>query len=229
MTLVTSANIACGYHAGDADTMRAAVELARHGGVAVGAHPSYPDREHFGRREMSLPLTELHDCIVAQVRALSDVALGFGVRLRHVKPHGALYNVAARDASIADVVAAAVARVDSGLLLFALAGSHLVTAGRRLGLQTIGEVFADRAYKSDGTLVSRHEQGSVIADRDTVATRALEMVRERSVLSIDGIRVPVEPETICVHGDTPGAAELATAIRDALWGAGVTVSAPVPR
>lgn len=229
MPLITSANIACGYHAGDVDTMREAIEVALREGVAVGAHPSFPDREHFGRRDMHMPATALRDSVVAQVLALAEVARSLGVRLQHVKPHGALYNMAARDEQVADAVATAVARVDGSLLLFGLAGSHVLSAGRRAGLRTVSEVFADRGYRADGTLVPRTEEDSLIVDPAAVAARALGMVRDRSVLSNDGVRVPLDPETICVHGDTPGAAALATAIRNALQVAGVIVSAPAPR
>jgi UPF0271 protein len=226
MPLISSANIACGMHAGDADTMRAAVQLARHHGVAIGAHPSFPDREHFGRREMRLATADLQDCIVAQLRSLAAVAAAAGARLRHAKPHGALYNMAARDERLADAVVGAIKSVDPSLTVFGLAGSALLRAASRVGLRSVGEAFADRAYRPDGSLVPRDEPGSVLHDESAVASRAVAMVRERGVVAIDGTHIRLDADTICIHGDTPGAAMLARRIRDALAAAGVTVAAP---
>jgi UPF0271 protein len=223
--LLTSANIACGGHAGDADTMHATVSLAKKHGVAVGAHPSFPDREGFGRRAMTLTGAEVEACVLAQVRALAEIASAQDVRLRHVKPHGALYNLAARDAGIADAIARAVAGFDGSLILIGLAGSALIAAGARAGLGTASEVFADRGYRADGTLVPREEPGSVIHDAGAVVPRAVAMVRDRAVTAVDGTRVPLQPETICLHGDTPGAADLAFRIRQALIDAGVELRA----
>jgi UPF0271 protein len=226
MPLISSANIACGLHAGDEDSMRAAVQLARDHGVAIGAHPSFPDREHFGRREMQLSPADLHDCIVAQLRSLAAVAAAAGARLRHAKPHGALYNMAARDERLADIVVGALRSVDPSLTVFGLAGSALLKAASRMGLRSLGEAFADRAYRPDGSLVPRDEPGSVLHDESAVAARAVAIVRERGVLAIDGTRISLDAETICVHGDTPGAAVLASRIRDALAAAGIRVAAP---
>ena len=222
--LLTSANVACGLHAGDAGTMRATVALARHHGVAVGAHPSFPDREHFGRRPMSLTAAEAEASVAAQIRALAEIAAREGARLRHVKPHGALYNMAARDVTLADAIARATAAVDPALILVGLAGSELIAAGRRTGLAIAHEVFADRAYAADGTLVPRDRPGAVIHDVDIVAGRAVAMVRDRSVAAIDGTRVPIEADTICLHGDTPNAAALARRIRQALTDAGIQLA-----
>lgn len=226
MPLISSANIACGLHAGDADTMREAVALARAHNVVIGAHPSFPDREHFGRREMRLSAEDLHECIVAQVRSLAVVAASAGVRLRHVKPHGALYNMAARDEELAEAVVAAVRSVDPSLSVFGLAGSVLVKAALRMGLRGVSEVFADRAYCADGSLVPRTQPGSVLDDESAVALRAVAMVRERGVAAVDGSRVTLDADTICIHGDTPGAPALARRIRGALAVAGITVAAP---
>ena len=226
MPLISSANIACGLHAGDADTMREAVALARAHDVVIGAHPSFPDREHFGRREMRLSAADLHECIVAQVRSLADVAASAGVRLRHVKPHGALYNMAARDEELAEAVVAAVRSVDPSLSVFGLAGSVLVKAAVRMGLRGVSEAFADRAYCADGSLVPRDQAGSVLRDESAVALRAVAMVRERGVAAVDGSRVTLDADTICIHGDTPGAPALARRIRGALAVAGITVAAP---
>ena len=226
MSLISSANIACGYHAGDAQSMREAVALARDRLVAVGAHPSFPDREYFGRRELRLSAHDIHECIRAQVEALAAVAAAEGTRIRHVKPHGALYNMAARDEEVAEAVARAVHAVDPTLLLFALSGSMLVTAAARIGLRTVSEAFADRAYRADGSLLPRDQPGSVLHDESIVAARAVGMAREGTVVAADGNPIPVLAETICVHGDTPGAAGLARRIRDDLVRAGVTVAAP---
>ena len=226
MSLISSANIACGYHAGDAQSMREAVALARDRLVAVGAHPSFPDREHFGRREMRLSAREIHECIRAQVEALAAVATAEGTRVRHVKPHGALYNMAARDEDVAEAVARAVHDVDPTLLLFGLSGSTLMTVAARVGLRTVSEVFADRAYRADGSLLPRDQPGSVLHDEKGVATRAVGMAREGTVVAVSGDVIGVRAETICVHGDTPGAAALARRIRDDLVRAGVTVAAP---
>ena len=226
MSLISSANIACGYHAGDAQSMREAVALARDRLVAVGAHPSFPDRENFGRREMRLSAHEIQECIRAQVEALAAVATAEGTRVRHVKPHGALYNMAARDEEVAEAVARAVHDVDPTLLLFGLSGSTLMTVAARIGLRTVSEVFADRAYRADGSLLPRDQPGSVLHDDSGVATRAVGMAREGTVVAVSGDVITVRAETICVHGDTPGAAALARRIRDDLVRAGVTVAAP---
>ncbi len=228
MASITSANVACGFHAGDAATMRATVELAREHGVAVGAHPGFPDLAGFGRRELQVSPRDVEDFVVYQVGALAGIAAAQGVRLQHVKPHGALFNMAVRDAALADAVAKAVTLIDRSMILFGLPGSELIRAGRDAGLRTACEVFADRAYQSDGTLVSRQHPDAVIHDPEAVVQRVIRMVRERSVEAIDGSRVTLEVDTICVHGDTPGAAELAGRVRAALTAAGVDV-VPVGR
>jgi UPF0271 protein len=184
--------------------MHETVRLALKHGVAIGAHPSFPDREHFGRREMQLHSDEIAALVIRQIEALAAVAVSEGIRLMHVKPHGALYNVAVRDRQIADAIAGAVASVDRSLILLGLPGSALVAAGRTAGLHTAGEAFADRAYRADGTLVPRTEPGAVIHDPEEVLAR------------VAGLAARPEVDTICVHGDTPGAAELASKIRAAL-------------
>jgi UPF0271 protein len=226
MTLISSANIACGVHAGDAATMRAAVLLARDAGVAIGAHPSFPDREHFGRREMHLSADDVHRCIVAQIDALAGVAAAAGVQLHHVKPHGALYNMAARDQQLAEAVAAAVYSVDPSLLLFGLAGSLLTKAASQRGLRAVNEAFADRAYTPDASLMPRDQPGSVLHDDRVVATRAVAIARDRGVTAVDGTWLQLDADTICLHGDTPGAALLAGRILQALAAAGIRVAAP---
>jgi UPF0271 protein len=222
---ITSANVACGFHAGDPGVMRATVEFARDHGVAVGAHPGFPDPEGFGRRELQFSPRDVEDFVAYQVGALAAIAAGLGVRLQHVKPHGALFNMAVRDASLADAVARGAALIDRTLILFGLPGSEIISAGNRAGLRTAGEGFADRAYSSDGTLVPRQQPGAVIHDRDVVVRRAVRMVCERTVETIDGRIVPLVVDTVCVHGDTPGAADLAARLRAALTEAGVEVKA----
>ena len=226
MASLTSASIACGFHAGNARSMRAAVVLARNHGVAAGAHPSLLDREGFGRRELPTTSGEVEAVVMYQIGALAAIAAAEGVRLQHVKPHGALYNMAARDPVLAAAIARAIAAVNPSLVLFGLAGSGLLKAGQDAGLRTASEVFADRAYRPDGSLVSRSKTGAVIDDPELVVERALTMVREGSVTAIDGSRVALEADTICVHGDTPGAAALAARIRRALTEAGIEVAAP---
>jgi UPF0271 protein len=222
---LTSANVACGFHAGNAAVMRDTVALAREHGVAVGAHPSFPDPEGFGRRELQFSPADVEDFVAYQVDILAAIAAAQGVRLQHVKPHGALFNMAARDAALADAIARATKIADSGLILFGLPGSQLIAAGRRAGLRTAAEGFADRGYLPDGTLVPRQQAGAVIVDADAVIPRVIRMARDHLVEAIDGTTVHLVVDTICVHGDTPGAAELARRIREALAEAGVDVKA----
>lgn len=224
-THITSANVACGFHAGDPGVMRATVELAREHGVAVGAHPGFPDLSGFGRREMRMAPREVEDLVVYQIGALAGIAAAQGVRLQHVKAHGALYNMAVTDLALADAVARATAAVDRSLVLLGLPGSQLLHAGERAGLRTASEVFADRAYRPDGTLVPRTQPGAVIHNEDVVVRRVIDMVRDRAVTAEDGTRVPLRADTICVHGDTPGAARLAGRMRTALTDAGIEVRA----
>ena len=212
MPAITSANIACGFHAGDPGVMRATVALARQHGVAVGAHPGFADLAGFGRREIRMDPREVEDLVAYQIGALTGIAAAQGVTLQHVKPHGALYNMAARDAVLADAIARAVAAVDRRLILFGLPGSQLVQAGARAGLRTASEGFADRAYQPDGSLVPRTQPGAVIHDVKTVVANAIAVARDRGV------------DTICVHGDTPDAANLARRIREGLTAAGIQVA-----
>jgi UPF0271 protein len=223
MRHITSASVACGFHAGGPTAMRVMVSLARDHGVAIGAHPGFPDLEGFGRREMQLPPSEVEDLVAYQIGALVAIAAAQGVRLQHVKPHGALYNMAARDAALADAIARAVAAVDRSLVRFGLPGSQLVSAGTRAGRRTAREGFADRAYQPDGTLVPRSQAGAVIHDPDLVVARVVQIARERAVTAVDGSRIALDVDTVCVHGDTPGAADLASRIRAALNDAGVVV------
>jgi UPF0271 protein len=223
MSAITSASVACGFHAGDPATMRETVALAKAHGVAVGAHPGFPDLVGFGRRDIRATPREVEDFVTYQIGALAAVARTQGVRLQHVKAHGALYNMATRDAALADAIARATAAVDSSLILFGLPGSELIAAAHRAGLRTAREGFADRAYRPDGTLLPRHEPDALIGNEAAVVHRALSMAREHRVVAVDGSPLALELETICVHGDTPGAATLASRIRGALTDAGIHV------
>ena len=223
--VITSANIACGFHAGNPAVIFRTIEIALAHGVAIGAHPSFADREGFGRRERHLPARELESLVAYQVGALAAVAALQGARVQHVKPHGALFNMAARDASMADAIARAVKAVDAGLILFGPPDSELTAAGVRAGLAVAGEAFADRAYRDDGSLVPRSEPGAVRTDPDEVVAQAMSIALSREVTSVTGDRIRLNADTLCVHGDTPGAALLAARIRRELTLAGVVVKA----
>jgi UPF0271 protein len=204
--------------------MRQTIALAKDRGVAVGAHPGFPDLVGFGRREMKATPVEVEDFVLYQLSALAGMAGAQGVRLQHVKAHGALYNMACKDRALADAIARAVAAFDRSLILFGLPNSELLRAGEAAGLPVAAEVFADRAYERDGSLVSRATSGSVIHDAAVVVQRAVQMVREKSVIAIDGSTVALQTDTICLHGDTPGAAALAKQIRAGLEAAGIRVT-----
>ncbi|HYC70530.1 MAG TPA: 5-oxoprolinase subunit PxpA [Opitutaceae bacterium] len=225
MPLVTSANIACGGHAGDEASMRAALRLAREHGVAAGAHPSLPDREHFGRREYPVLPDEVFAHVLSQTLALARVASETGARLAHVKPHGALYNMAARNTLLGDAVARAVYEVDPRLVLFALAGSALVRAGRECGLAVAEEVFADRTYQPDGSLTPRHRGDALVPDEAAAVAQVITMVRHGRVRAVDGQEVPVRADTVCIHGDGPAAVALAGRLNRELRAAGVELAA----
>jgi UPF0271 protein len=223
MASISSANVACGFHAGDPGAMRATIALAKAHGVAVGAHPGFPDLVGFGRREIKATPQEVEDFVLYQVAALAGMAATQAVRLQHVKAHGALYNMACRDRALADAIARAVAAFDQSLILFGLPNSELLKAGQEAGLSVAAEVFADRAYEPDGSLASRLKAGSVIHDEAAVVARAVRMVSERSVVATNGSVIALDVDTICLHGDTPGAADLARAVRKGLEAAGIVV------
>ena len=225
LALVSSANIACGWHAGDARLMQATVVAALAQGVALGAHPSYPDRENFGRSEMQLTPDEVRADLIYQIGALDALVRAAGGRLHHVKPHGALYNQAARDPALADAVADAVLAVSPGLALYGLAGSELLRAAERAGLRAVAEVFADRGYRADGSLVPRSQPGAFVHDTAEAVARTLTMVREGVVQAATGEMVPLQAQTICLHGDGPHALAFARAIHQALEQAGVQLRA----
>src|SRR5262245_29938973 len=225
MHAITSANVAAGFHAGDPSVLRDTIRLAKANRVAVGAHPGFPDLVGFGRRELNVTAKEAEDFVLYQVAAVAGVAAAEGVPVQHVKPHGALFNMAVRNAELSAAIARAVAAFDKTLILFGLPGSKILEAGRAAGLRVAAEVFADRAYEPDGSLASRRKPGSVIHDADAVVARAVRMVKERTVVAIDGSVVPLEADTICVHGDTPGSDDLAARIRAGFEAAGVNVKA----
>ena len=208
MPLITSANIACGAHAGNARTMFQTCELAEQHGVSIGAHPSLDDRQHFGRRELPISQAAAAALVTRQLRALSAYA-----KVRHVKPHGALYNMAARDPALADAIALAVRNFDASLVLFGLAHSALIAAGQAHGLSVAHEVFADRTYQADGSLTPRSQPDALVASPQHAAAQAVRMVRAGRVRATDGTEVPVQADTICLHGDGPHALEFAQAIR----------------
>jgi UPF0271 protein len=224
--LVSSANIATGFHAGDSDTMHAAVSAAKEHGVAVGAHPSFFDRENFGRKELKVSDQEVFDAVAYQLGIFQAIASTAGVQPNHVKPHGALYNMAVRDQKLADEIARAIESVDPKLILFAPAATELARAGEAHGLQIAREVFADRNYLNDGWLVPRTRPDALLHDPKEAAQRVLRMLREGKVCSVEGRDVDVRAETICVHGDTPGAVEFARELRTQLEHEGVRISAP---
>ena len=226
LAVVSSANIACGFHAGDPDIMRRTVALAVQHKVAIGAHVSLPDLQGFGRREMAVTPNEAYAMTLYQIGALHGFAQVAGARLQHVKPHGALYNMAARDLRLAEAIAQAVRDFDPRLCLFGLAGSALIDAGRAAGLPVAAEAFADRRYRSDGSLQPRREADAVITESDEAIAQAMAMVREGSVRAVDGEIVELQVDTLCVHGDGAHAVSFARQLRAALESAAIAVRAP---
>ncbi|WP_320709088.1 5-oxoprolinase subunit PxpA [Enterobacter sp. 302C9] len=225
MTLVTSVNIACGFHAGDAQTMLESVRNAIKNGVAIGAHPSFPDRENFGRTAMDLPPETVYAQVLYQIGALEAMVRAQNGMMRHVKPHGMLYNQAAKDADLADAIARAVRDGSPQLILVGLAGSELIRAGQRLGLTTRQEVFADRGYLPDGSLVPRTQAGALITDEGKALAQTLEMVRAGRVIAVDGTPANVQADTVCLHGDGEHALQFARRLRAAFSEEGILVSA----
>lgn len=225
MTLVSSVNIACGFHAGDAPTMLTSVHNAVKNGVALGAHPSFPDRENFGRTAMDLPPETVYAQVLYQIGALEAIVRAENGVLRHVKPHGMLYNQAAKDPALADAIARAVRDCNPALILVGLAGSELIRAGERLGLTTRQEVFADRGYQPDGSLVPRPQPGALITDEERALAQTLEMVRSGHVTAIDGTSAAVKADTVCLHGDGEHALQFARRLRAAFAEQGICVSA----
>ncbi|MFI8415404.1 5-oxoprolinase subunit PxpA [Serratia sp. NPDC078593] len=225
LKLVSSANIACGFHAGDAQTMRQSVRWALQYGVAIGAHPSFPDRQNFGRTRMQLPPETVYAQVVYQLGALAAIARAEGGVMVHVKPHGMLYNQAAQEPALAEAIAQAVWAVDPALRLVGLAGSELIRAGEKRGLATRQEVFADRGYQADGSLVPRGMPGALIEDDEQALQQTLDMVRHHRVRSVEGNWAAVQAETVCLHGDGEHALDYAQKLRDSFKKYNISVSA----
>ena len=226
MPYISSANIACGFHAGDPLLMAETVRLALAHNVAIGAHPSFPDREGFGREEMALPQAELRQQLLYQVGALSAITRAEGGQLHHVKPHGALYNMAACDAAMAETIAQAVADLNPDLVLVGLAGSELVKAGRALGLRVAHEVFADRTYQHNGLLTPRSQPNALIDSDEDALAQIYEMVVNRRVMTVDGGTVPLQADTLCLHGDGPHALTFAQVAHEFLTHHQITIQPP---
>jgi len=226
MPLISSANIACGFHGGDPATIRTTVKLAVDHGVAIGAHPSLPDLQGFGRRVMKISPQDMYDLVVYQAGAVEAFARAAGARLHHVKCHGALYNMAANDAGLAEAMARAVKDLGGGLILYALSNSLMMSVAKKQGVRVAGEVFADRGYADDGTLAPRGSPGAMIEDAALAAQRAVALIEQGYVTALSGKRVPVSPDTLCLHGDQPGAVAFAKAIRGVFAERGVAVAAP---
>lgn len=226
MPHITSANVACGFHGGDPATIRRTVRLAVANGVKVGAHPSLPDLMGFGRRAMKVTPEEAYDLVLYQAGAVQAFARAAGVALHHVKCHGAFYNLAANDDGLSDAIARATRDLGAGVKLYALSGSRMMEAGRRLGVSTVAEVFADRSYEDDGTLTPRTQPGAMLEEESRAVAQAIGMVEAGKLTSRTGKVVTVEAGTICLHGDQPGAVEFARALRKAFGERGIGVAAP---
>ena len=226
MRSVTSANVACGGHAGDAQTMAMTIEQALHSNVALGAHPGYPDRANFGRLELELPATAISDFVFEQVRAFAEAAEKFGASVTHVKPHGALYNQAASNRALAEAIAAGVARWRRDVALVGLAGSPMLEVFQQAGFRAIAEGFADRRYESDGTLRSRKFEDALIHDPERCAQQALDIAARGRVTTCDGTELAIDAQTICIHGDSPNASNIAAAVAHKLRQAGIEVRHP---
>lgn len=225
MNYVSSINVACGFHAGDAGTMRETVQMAQTKGVAIGAHPGFPDLQGFGRREMSLSAQEIFDVVLYQVAALKGICEAFGARLHHVKPHGALYNLAAKNSQVAAAVAAAVKKIDENLIFYGLSGSFLISEAEKIGLKTASEVFADRTYQMDGSLTPRSQPNALIDSTEKSIEQVLQMITQKTVTAATGETIPLTAETICIHGDGAHAVEFAEEINRSLREKGIKIEA----
>jgi len=229
MRSITSVNIACGGHAGDEQTMKTTIEQALRWKLAIGAHPGYPDRANFGRLELKLPTSDIASSVFEQVSALAEVAAGCGARLTHVKPHGALYNQAVRNRELAAAIAEGVAQWSRGVVLVGLAGSRMLDVFREAGFAVAAEAFADRRYEPDGTLRSRKFEDALIRNPEEAAWQALGIAERGVVIASDGSEVAVDAQTLCIHGDTPGAPEIAATVARSLRESGVTLCSPTQR
>jgi len=225
MPFISSANIACGYHAGDESTMKQTVELCKKNNVAIGVHPSFLDRENFGRTDMRLPPGEVYTLVAKQIRLLDEIVKSARTELKHVKPHGALYNMAARSMQLAAIISLAVKDINKKLMLYGLSGSHLIKEGKNIGLKTASEVFADRTYQDGGSLTPRHKPEALIEDVNKAVAQVLQMINEGTVTTISGKKIPILAETVCIHGDGSHAVEFAKAIHDALKENGIAIKA----
>lgn len=218
---ITSANVACGFHAGDFTTMRKTVAMAVEKGVGIGAHPGLPDLMGFGRRNIDISPEEAYELVIYQIGALNGFVQSEGGKMQHVKPHGALYNMAAKRQDLSEAIAEAVFKVDSNLILFGLAGSELVKAGKKAGLRTASEVFSDRTYQEDGSLTSRKEKNALLTDYEEAVSQVIRMVKEKKVHTVQGKDIDVQADTICIHGDGENALDFAKYINQALKESGV--------
>ncbi|BAH43632.1 conserved hypothetical protein [Brevibacillus brevis NBRC 100599] len=229
LSYITSANVACGFHAGDPATMRKTVQMALKAGVAIGAHPGFADLVGFGRRNMEISPEEAYDLVVYQIGALQAFVRAEGGVMHHVKPHGALYNMAATRPALAESIALAIYKVNPELVLYGLAGSELTRAGEKIGLITAHEVFADRTYQQDGTLTPRSQPNAIISDQQQSLQQVIRMVSDGRVLTQQGVDIPIRADSICIHGDGAHALAFAQSIREALSGAGITIAARFAR
>ncbi len=223
MDFVSSVSIACGFHAGDASVIRQTIETAVSKNVAVGAHPSFPDLQGFGRREIKMSVSEVFDIVLYQIAAVKGICEASGAKLHHVKPHGALYNQAAKDANLAEAIAKAVKAIDEKLILYGLAGSFLISEAEKLGLKTASEVFADRTYQADGNLTPRSQPNALIENTEKVAAQVWQMISKQTVTATGGEKVSLRAETVCIHGDGAHALEFAKAINAQLKAQGVKI------
>jgi UPF0271 protein len=212
MPYINTANIACGYHAGDAATMQSVIALCLQYNVHIGAHPSFADKENFGRTAMQLPLADIYAIVTEQLKIINTIAIKNAAKLYHVKPHGALYNMAAKDAALAKTIAAAVKDFDASLIYYGLSGSVMMSEAKKLGLKTASEVFADRAYQADASLTPRDQPGALLKDKDAVIKQLLKFVQENKVIAITGEQISIQADTVCIHGDGTNAVEFAKAI-----------------
>lgn len=226
MDFVSSVNIACGFHAGDASVIRKTVEKAVEKNLSVGAHPSFPDLQGFGRREIKMSVSDVFDIVLYQVSAVKGICEAFGVKLRHVKPHGALYNQAAKDEKIAKSIAEAVKFIDKNLILYGLSGSFLISEAEKIGLKTASEVFADRTYQPDGSLTPRSLENALIENAETSLNQVLQMINSQTVTATNGEIIPIKAETICIHGDGKNALEFAKIINKTLKDAEISIESP---
>ncbi len=222
MPFISSANIACGYHAGNENEIKRVVELCIKYKVAIGAHPSFPDKENFGRNEMYLPAEEVYQLVKKQIEILNTITLAAGAKLHHVKPHGALYNMAAKDARLAHAIANAVKDVNAGLIFYGLSGSEMIEAATTMGLHTAREVFADRTYQQDGSLTPRPNANALITDTATAIQQVMQIIHSNKITTTNGETISLQADTVCIHGDGEHALEFAMALNEALQKAGIS-------